>query len=73
MGSSFRDDDIVILSAKRSIMYLKKYLSNNSAILLDDYGGWFTDGITLLGSELLEEENTIFVPLNTGQGLILFK
>ena len=24
-------------------------------------------------SELLEEENTIFVPLNTGQGLILFK
>ena len=60
-------------SAKRSIMYIKKYLSDNSAILLDDYGGWFTDGITLLGSELLEEENTIFVPLNTGQGLILFK
>ena len=54
-------------------MYIKKYLSNNSAILLDDYGGWFTDGITLLGSELLEDKNTIFVPLNTGQGLILFK
>ena len=42
-------------------------------IILDDYGGWFTDGITLLGAELLGEENTIFVPLNTGQGLILFK
>jgi len=40
--------------------------------VLDDYGGWFTDGVTKLGNELKLLNNLVVVPNHLGQ-LIIYK
>ena len=53
-----------------------RFYFNNSVkgavIVLDDYGGWFTDGVTKLGNELIENQQLFAVPNHIGQ-LIIFK
>ena len=39
-------------------------------IILDDYGGWFTDGVTEFGNELKNNEECFVVPNHLGQLLI---
>ena len=37
---------LTYLSAKESFEFLSKNIIKNGLIISDDYGGWFTDGIT---------------------------
>jgi len=41
-------------------------------IVLDDYGGWFTDGVTKYGNELFTNKELIVIPNHLGQ-LIIYK
>ena len=41
-------------------------------IVLDDYGGWFTDGVTKFGNEIMNSESFFAVPNHLGQ-LLIFK
>ena len=38
----------------------------------NDYGGWFTDGVTKLGNELKNDKKYFVVPNHIGQ-LLIFK
>ena len=60
------------LSAKESFEFLSKNIIKNGLIILDDYGGWFTDGITEFGNELKKDNDYYVVPNHIGQ-LIIFK
>ena len=60
------------LSAKESFEFLSRIIIKNGLIILDDYGGWFTDGITEFGNELKKDDNYYVVPNHIGQ-LIIFK
>ena len=41
-------------------------------IVLDDYGGWFTDGVKKLGNEIKSNEDLVVIPNHLGQ-LIIYK
>ena len=60
------------ISAKESFQFLSNNLMKGGLIILDDYGGWFTDGITKFGNELKGDKNFFVVPNHLGQ-LIIFK
>ncbi len=60
------------LSAKESFEFLSKLLVKGGLIILDDYGGWFTDGVTKFGNELKEDKRFHVVPNHIGQ-LIIFR
>ena len=57
-------------SAKESFEYLNKYLVKGSVVILDDYGGWFTDGATKFGNELKIRNEFFVAPNHLGQLLI---
>ncbi len=59
-------------SAKNSFEYISANSLPGSLIVLDDYGGWFTDGVTKFGNELKLNSNFFVVPNHLGQ-LIIFK
>ena len=59
-------------SAKDSIDFILNNSVKGAVIVLDDYGGWFTDGVTKLGNELIENQQLFAVPNHIGQ-LIIFK
>ena len=70
---SFAHIDVdTYVSAKESLEFLLANSISGAVIILDDYGGWFTDGITKLGNELKLEESLFVVPNHLGQ-LIIFK
>ena len=60
------------LSAKESFDFIFNNLKDSGLIILDDYGGWFTDGVTKFGEELKNRSDMIVVPNHIGQ-LIIFK
>ena len=60
------------LSAKESFDFLFDNLKSGGLIILDDYGGWFTDGVTKFGKELKKRSDMFTVPNHLGQ-LIIFK
>ncbi len=59
-------------SAKDSLDFILKNCIQGAIIILDDYGGWFTDGVTKLGNELMENEDLYAIPNHIGQ-LVIFK
>ncbi len=59
-------------SAKESLEYISKNSTKNAVIILDDFGGWFTDGVTRLGNELKLNKQYFVVPNHLGQ-LIIYK
>tara|TARA_A100001035_G_scaffold274699_1_gene267035 strand:- start:12 stop:764 length:753 start_codon:yes stop_codon:yes gene_type:complete len=70
---SFAHIDVdTYISAKESFEFISKNSINGAVIVLDDYGGWFTDGVTEFGNELLENKEYFAVPNHIGQ-LIIFK
>ena len=70
---SFAHIDVdTYVSAKESLEFLLANSISGAVIILDDYGGWFTDGITKLGNELKLLESLFVVPNHLGQ-LIIFK
>jgi len=70
---SFAHIDVdTYVSAKESLEFLLANSIIGAVIILDDYGGWFTDGITKLGNELKLLESLFVVPNHLGQ-LIIFK
>ena len=70
---SFAHIDVdTYVSAKESLEFLLANSISGAVIILDDYGGWFTDGVTQLGNELKLEESLFVVPNHLGQ-LIIFK
>ena len=60
------------LSAKESFDFIFNNLKDGGLIILDDYGGWFTDGVTKFGEELKNRSDMFVVPNHIGQ-LIIFK
>lgn len=58
-------------SAKQSFEYITNNSIVGAVIILDDYGGWFTDGITLFGNELMKNNNYFSVPNHLGQLIVL--
>ena len=70
---SFAHIDVdTYFSAKESFEYISKRLIKGGVVVLDDYGGWFTDGVTRYGNELKNNTNYFVVPNHIGQ-LIIFK
>tara|TARA_A100001035_G_scaffold260506_1_gene238817 strand:+ start:113 stop:865 length:753 start_codon:yes stop_codon:yes gene_type:complete len=70
---SFAHIDVdTYISAKESFEFISKNSINGAVIVLDDYGGWFTDGVTEFGKELIENREYFAVPNHIGQ-LIIFK
>lgn len=70
---SFAHIDVdTYFSAKESFEYISKRLLKGGVVVLDDYGGWFTDGVTQYGDELKRNSNFFVVPNHLGQ-LIIFK
>ena len=59
-------------SAKDSLDFILENCIQGAIIILDDYGGWFTDGVTKLGNELMENEDLYAIPNHIGQ-LVIFK
>jgi O-methyltransferase len=60
------------LSAKESFHFIFNNLKDGGLIILDDYGGWFTDGVTKFGEELKNRSDMFVVSNHIGQ-LIIFK
>ena len=60
------------ISAKNSFEFISEKLLPGGLIILDDYGGWFTDGVTKFGEELKNNNSYISVPNHLGQ-LLIFK
>ena len=60
------------LSAKESFEYISNRLLNGGVVVLDDYGGWFTDGVTQYGNELKNNTDYFVIPNHIGQ-LVIFK
>ena len=70
---SFAHVDVdTYLSARNSLDFIIKNSIQGAVIVLDDYGGWFTDGITKLGNELKSVESLFVIPNHLGQ-LIIYK
>lgn len=60
------------ISAKESFEFISKAMDSGGLIILDDYGGWFTDGVTKFGNELKENNDFFVSPNHLGQ-LIIYK
>lgn len=60
------------ISAKKSFNFIYKNLKKGGVIVLDDFGGWFTDGVTKFGNELIRSKDYFAVPNHLGQ-LIIYK
>ena len=60
------------ISASESFEFISSRLVPGGLVILDDYGGWFTDGVTKFGEELKLNEDYISVPNHLGQ-LLIFK
>ena len=58
-------------SAKESLSFVVENSIKGAVIILDDYGGWFTDGITLLGNELKLSKNLLVFPNHVGQLIVI--
>ena len=70
---SFAHIDVdTYLSAKESFEFISTNLLQGGVVILDDYGGWFTDGVTKFGEELKKDKNYFCVSNHLGQ-LIIFK
>ena len=70
---SFAHIDVdTYISAKESFYFIASNSRRGAVIILDDYGGWFTDGATKFGNELKLDKNYFIVPNHLGQ-LIIFK
>ena len=70
---SFAHVDVdTYVSAKESLDFLINNSINGAMIILDDYGGWFTDGITKFGNELMQNKQLVVIPNHLGQ-LIIYK
>lgn len=71
---SFAHIDVdTYISAKESLNYIMQNSTKNALVILDDYGGWFTDGITKLGNELKNDKKYFVAPNHLGQILIFKK
>ena len=58
------------VSAKESLEFISSNAIKGSLIVLDDFGGWFTDGVTRFGNELKSNEQYFVAPNHLGQLLI---
>ena len=68
---SFAHIDVdTYVSAKESFEFIFSNSIKGALIILDDYGGWFTDGVTEFGNELKNNEECFVVPNHLGQLLI---
>ncbi len=68
---SFAHIDVdTYISAKESLEYLSAHAIKGALIILDDFGGWFTDGVTKFGNELKSDKQYFVVPNHLGQLLI---
>ena len=68
---SFAHIDVdTYISAKESLEYLSSHAIKGALIILDDFGGWFTDGVTKLGNELKSNKEYFVAPNHLGQLLI---
>lgn len=70
---SFAHIDVdTYISAKESFEFISSHAASGALIILDDYGGWFTDGVTTFGNEILKNKQYFSVPNHLGQ-LLIFK
>jgi O-methyltransferase len=70
---SFAHIDVdTYISAKESFYFIASRSKKGAVIVLDDYGGWFTDGATKFGNELKKDKDYFVVPNHLGQ-LIIYK
>ena len=70
---SFAHIDVdTYISAKESFYFIASKSKKGAVIVLDDYGGWFTDGATKFGNELKKDKDYFVVPNHLGQ-LIIYK
>ena len=70
---SFAHIDVdTYVSAKESLEFILSHSIKGAMIVLDDYGGWFTDGVTKYGNELFTNKELIVIPNHLGQ-LIIYK
>ena len=70
---SFAHIDVdTYISAKESLDFILKNSIKGAMIILDDYGGWFTDGVTKFGNELKLNKDLVVIPNHLGQ-LIIYK
>lgn len=60
------------ISAKQSFDYISERLIPGGVVVLDDYGGWFTDGVTKFGNELKNDSRFYCIPNHLGQ-MVIFK
>ena len=68
---SFAHIDVdTYISAKESFDFIMQNATQNALVILDDYGGWFTDGVTKFGNELESDKRYFVVPNHLGQLLI---
>lgn len=68
---SFAHIDVdTYISAKESLEFISNNASSGCLIILDDFGGWFTDGVTKYGNELKHSKDFFVVPNHLGQLLI---
>ena len=68
---SFAHIDVdTYLSAKESLEFISINAIEGALIILDDFGGWFTDGVTKFGNELKSDKRYFVVPNHLGQLLI---
>lgn len=68
---SFAHIDVdTYISAKESLEFISTNAIQGALIVLDDFGGWFTDGVTQFGNELKSDKRYFVVPNHIGQLLI---
>ena len=68
---SFAHIDVdTYVSAKESLEFISANTIQGALVILDDFGGWFTDGVTKLGNELKSDKRYFVVPNHLGQLLI---
>ena len=68
---SFAHIDVdTYVSAKESFEFISLNTIRGALIILDDFGGWFTDGVTRFGNELKNNKEYFVAPNHLGQLLI---
>jgi O-methyltransferase len=68
---SFAHIDVdTYVSAKESLEFISANTIQGALVILDDFGGWFTDGVTKLGNELKSDKRYFVAPNHLGQLLI---
>jgi O-methyltransferase len=68
---SFAHIDVdTYISAKNSFEFIARNALKGCVVVLDDYGGWFTDGVTRYGNELIENSDYVAIPNHLGQLII---